>query len=476
MGLKKNIVYSSILTVSGYIFPFLTFPYVTRVLGVEHFGVCSFFDSIIAYFTLFSMMGMATLGIREIAKCNGDKEKLNKTYSSLFFLNFVSTFISIAVLLLSLFFVDRFQESPKMIYIGCLKIVSNFLLVEWFYRGIENFKFITFRSILIRTLYVVMVFVLVREPEDYVLYFLLTALMFTVNAVINMIYSRNFVQFSLHNLEVKHYIKPFVIFGAYQLLTSMYTSFNVAYLGFTSGNIEVGYYSASVKLFNILLSFYTAFTGVLLPRMSALALEGDSAGFSKLLSRSFNILLSIAIPIVIISEVFAPEIVNIMSGGAFGNSVTPMRIVMPLLLIIGVEQILVYQVLIPLNQDKQVFINSTIGATVGIIANIILVPYLASIGSAIVWLLSELTVFTSTMYFARLTIRKINIKEVLLNRGLAAAPITISLFLLRFLHPGIKSFALACIIIVIYYGLFEIFIVEDSEIRNQLLSVINKRK
>lgn len=476
MKLRTNVIYSSILTVSGYIFPFITFPYVTRVLGVEYFGLCGFFDSIITYFTLFSMMGISTLGIREIAKFSGDRGKLNQTYSSLFTLNAISTVIAIVVLLLSSLIVEKFNDNSKMIYIGCLKIVSNFLLIEWFYRGIENFKFITFRSIFIRSLYVISVFLFVKTSEDYVLYFLLTALMFTVNAVINMLYSSRFVSFSFRSIRLQYYIKPFVIFGAYQLLTSMYTSFNIAYLGFISGNTEVGYYSTSVKLFNILLSFYTAFTGVLLPRMSTLASDENKNEFAKLIYRSFNILFTIAIPIIVFSEIYTPEIVNIMSGSEYERSIIPMRIVMPLVLIIGIEQILVYQILIPLNQDKKVFINSTIGAIVGILANIILIPFFASVGSALVWVLSEVCVLVSSYCFVLSSIKVIPIINLLSRKLIESIPLVIILMIVRFFYSGISSLIVSIAIMFFYYLIIEMTVNKNTMIKLILPFLFKEKK
>jgi O-antigen/teichoic acid export membrane protein len=100
-------------------------------------------------------------------------------------------------------------------------------------------------------------------------------------------------------------------------------------------------------------------------------------------------------------ELFAPEIIKIMSGAGYEGAILPLRIVAPLVLIIGLEQILIVQSLMPMGKDKAVLINSIIGAVVGIIANIVLVPHLESVGSAIVWCVSEIAVMCSAIYFLR---------------------------------------------------------------------------
>lgn len=111
-------------------------------------GVCNFIDSIINYFILFSMMGISTIGIREIARSKGDNFSLSKTFSSLLILNIVSTIVVLIGLLITIYLVPELHKYREMMYIGALKLVFNCLLVEWFYKGLENFKFITQRTIL----------------------------------------------------------------------------------------------------------------------------------------------------------------------------------------------------------------------------------------------------------------------------------------------------------------------------------------
>lgn len=391
-SIKKNFMYSSVLTAANYIFPLITYPYVSRVLGVTNIGICNFVDSIINYFVLFSMMGIGIVGIREIAKSKGDKEELDKTFNSLFTLNTVSTTIMLAALAVAIYTVPKLYEHRSLMWVGALKLISNYLLIEWFYKGLEEFRYITVRSIAIKAAYVVSVLVLIHTKDDYPIYYLLMSLTIAANAVLNIAYSRRFIRFSFPSRNIGRHFKPFMTLGFYALLTSMYTSFNVACLGFVSGETEVGYYSTATKIYTILLSLYSAFTGVMLPRMSQLLGDGDFEKFKELLSRSCNILMAFAVPTAIYSVVMTPEIIYIISGEGYEGAILPMRIVMPLMVIIGYEQILVIQTLMPLKQDKTILRNSAVGAFVGILLNVLLVPHLASVGSSIVWFLSEITI------------------------------------------------------------------------------------
>jgi len=349
-------------------------------------------DSIIDYFILFSMMGMNTLGIREIAINKTDRDKLSDTFNNLITLNGITTLAALISLIAVTLYVPELRENSQLMAIGGIKLASNFLLIEWFYRGLEEFKYITIRSIIVRSLYAASVFLLIREPEDYTIYYLLTVLTIAANACINFIYSGKFIMFSFKNINLRPILKPFFILGVYSLLTSMYTTFNIAFLGFTSNDTQVGYYTTATKIYAILLALFTSFTGVLLPRMSALISEGETEECKTLIKKSCNILFSFAIPAVIFFVMLAPEIVSLISGTGYEGAIVPMRIVMPLMLIIGYEQILVIQTLMPMKKDRIIMRNSVIGATLGLGLNMLLVPQLQATGSAIVWVCCEFVI------------------------------------------------------------------------------------
>lgn len=392
LSIKKNFFYSSILTTANYIFPFILFPYISRVLGVENNGKCNFVDSIVNYFILFSTMGTAILGIREIAAHRGDMRQLSSAFSSLLGLNFVATIVVALLFLCAILFVPYLHSYRELLYMGLLKLVFNVFLVEWFFKGLEEFRYITLRTILVRGIFIVSVFVLVRSVDDYRLYFFLTVMAVVVNASVNGLYARRFVTFSIRDVSLKRYVGPFFMLGVYLLLTSMYTSFNVTFLGFVAGDVQVGYYSTAVKLFNIILAVFSAFTGVMLPRMSALVENCKFEEFKVLLYKSTGILFSMSVPLAVFTIVMAHPIVLFIAGPGYEGAILPLQIVAPLILVIGYEQILVMQALMPLKEDKAILRNSFYGALCGVALNAWLVPEWGCLGSSICWLLAEMLI------------------------------------------------------------------------------------
>jgi Membrane protein involved in the export of O-antigen and teichoic acid len=405
MGLKKNILFNSTLTVSNYIFPLITFPYISRVLGVTNVGVCNFVDGIINYFVLFSMMGINFIGIREISKNKNDKRLLEKSFANLFFLNTIFTLIMLIGLLFAVSMVAKLQEYKNLMYIGAVKLLFNLFLVEWFYKGIEEFKYITVRSIVVRVFYVASVFFFVHKKDDYMTYYILTTCVIMFNAFFNWSYLRQHIGFRFKDISLNLYWKSFLVLGVYAILTSVYTSFNVVFLGFATNDTEVGFYTTATKIYSILFSLFTAFSGVLFPHMSALVAKGDFAEVKRIVSVSYSVLFLTTIPIIIYSVIFAPAIILIIAGNGYEGAVVPMRIIMPLMLVIGIEQILIMQLLMPLGKDKPVFINSMIGFIVGITLNIVLVPVYKSVGSSLVWLFSECIVLFSANFFVQKYLR-----------------------------------------------------------------------
>lgn len=471
MGVKKNFWYSSILTTANYVFPMITFPYITRVLGPSNIGICNFVDSIIHYFLLFSMLGIGSVGVREIAKAQNNPEKRSEVFSSLLVINLATTLVALLVLFFCVLYIPLFKEYSDMMWIGALKILFNSLLIEWFFKGIEEFKYITTRSIIVRSLYVIGVFVFVRDSDDYNVYYLLMTLMIVINAFLNIHYSRKFVKFSFSNISISPFIVPIAIMGLYAFLTSMYTSFNTMYLGLVAGETEVGYYSVSTRLFSIFIALFTAFTGVMLPRMSSILSEGKVIEFKSMLSKSVSILFSCAVPIVIFAIIYAKEIVFLLAGHNFEGAIIPLQICMPLLLIIGYEQIIIIQGLMAMDKNSAVLLNSVCGSVVGLILCILLMSHYKSIGASIAWCISELAVLCSASYFIN---KYINIKfpfYMLIKSVLYYTPMLLIILAIHSLSINVwLSVCISLLFSIIYFFIVQFFLIKNSTILKLITS------
>lgn len=393
MNIKRNFIYNVILTLSTYVVNLILFPYITRVLGVEQFGVIGFIRQTVYFFTLFATLGIGIVGVREIAVCGDDLKRRTQVFSSLVTLSVITTLITSAVYVGAIFIIPKMHDNLPLMLIGLSQLIFNTLLFEWFFRGIEHFRYISLCSISIKTIYIISVLTFVHSSEDYIIYFALTCGTVVVNALINIVYIRKWVGFSFADIRIKNYISPLLRTGSYTIITSMYTTFNVIYLGIVNTDTEVGYYFAATKIYTIILGIYTAFTNVMFPRMSQLISQHDDKSIKHNLEISFDILLMFAYPIIAFCIIMGPELIMLLSGEGYEGAIVPMQIIIVLLLVVGICQIIVMQIVIPHNEDNTLLKASIMGACVGIICNIIFVKELGAIGSAIVLLVSELSVF-----------------------------------------------------------------------------------
>lgn len=467
MSIKKNFAYNVMITMSSYIISLAIFPYVSRVLGVGLIGRVDFANNVVSYFSLFALLGVSVVGIREVAACGEDREKRSRVFSSIFGFIVFLTLLSLSIYILSIFFLPKFYEYKELLFWGAISLFFTSLLIEWLYQGVENFRYIAIRTITIRLLYAVSVFILVKDKEDYQVYYILTVLTVLINALINIIYSRQFVDLRIKNLSLFKYAKEIISIGVYKILTSMYTTFNVVFLGYVCSDEEVGYYSTSTKLFYILLGVLTSFTSVMLPRMSALWSSNNKEEFKSKLNLSFDLVFMFTLPIIIWSLVFTPQIIQLLSGDGFEGAITPMRIIVPLLFVTGIAQIIVIQILMPMKKDKVILVGSLAGACVGILSNIIWVRSYGAVGTALTLLSAEIVGDFCGFYYVLKTKTICFPWKRLGGYLLASIPYIFVCLMIKpfglnyFLELLLSAFACA-----VYFLVMNYFIIKNQLIRN----------
>ncbi len=395
----KNFIYSFLLTSCNFIFAFITYPYVSRVLGVTNIGICNYVDSIITYFVLFSTLGIGSYGVREIAKCKEDKGACSRVFSSLLIINLILSIIALLALIICIYTIPLLFPYKQFLWIGAIKIIFSVFLIEWFFEGLSNFKYITIRSIVVRIVYAICVFVLIRNEEDVLLYYGLTVGTIAVNSLLNFTYARKFVKFSLFNVCFSGLFLPIISFGIHRILSSFYNTFSTFYLGLTTNDTQVGYFSTACKLYGILIMGFSALTTVLVPRVSELVGKGDKTGLEAILVRTFDVLLIFTIPVIIFSNVYASQIIYIIAGPGYEGAELPFRIVISLLFIAAMQQIVVQQFLLAAGNSTSVLVLSLVGAAMALILNIIFTPLFKATGSAISLVFSTLMVLLVGIYY-----------------------------------------------------------------------------
>lgn len=473
MSLKNNFIYSSILTASKYLFPLIVYPYVSRTLGLSNIGIVNFVDNLVNYFVFVSMMGITTVGVREIAAARNDKEQLSKTFMSFLTLTIITTLIAIALLWISMYTFEVLIPYQDMLYVGIIKLVFNLFLIEWFFMGMENFKYITNRSIIIKCLYVLSVFIFVKEASDYKIYYIISVSTVVANALVNLIYSRRFVHYSTKSINLRPYYKAFLIMGVYILLTNVYTYLNPVWLGFVTNTDEVGYFTTATKLHNIIMAVLLSFANILFPRVSNLLAEGKKDEFWEKINLSFEAIFMFAFPTITFMLVAGPELLHIFVGDGFEGSYLPLRIIAPLTLIIGIEQILVIQILLAMHEDYLVLRNSFIGAAIALILNILITSSMGAPGSAIVWISAECVIMVLSTFDIYRKHNYIMPYRKILAYCLSYLPLLLmSLLIYTCFDNKPMMLATLAILVIVYAMLIEVFVLKNK-VAHLLLKTIH---
>lgn len=392
MSIKVNFAYRSLIVVSFYLMSFISFPYISRIFGVANLGLVNFVDNTVNYFLLFATMGINVLGVREIAATKSDPKLCCQVFANVLGINLLFTAITLIIYLVIVVNVPKLSQYSELFYIGSAKIVMTAFMVEWFFTGIENFRYIAIRSIAIRACYIAAIFIFIRQPEQYRLYWWMSVAVVVINAVVNMAYAQKYIDFKWQQLFSLRYMKSNITLGIYAIMTSMYLTFNVMYLGLVSNNTEVGYYTTAFKLYSVVLGFFTAFANVMLPRMSALIAEGDGKRFEQLIDKSFAAVATFSTPIILCSIILAPQIIFALAGKGYEGAILPMQIIMPAIVLVGASQVMTLQVLMPMKKDRVLLYISIVGAAVSLMLNLLIIKRLQSVGSAIVLLSAEVIV------------------------------------------------------------------------------------
>lgn len=402
-----------ILSGSSVLFPFITFPLVSRGLGADMYGLCNWSFSVASWFSLFAMLGVNRYGIREIARHRDNEQALVKVSTEILVFTLITTAIVLGLFIASIFAVPNFAEHRELFFINALTVLCNTLGVGWFFQGIEQYRYITIRGVLIKIACFVGVLLLVHVPDDYLAYAALVVLASALANLINfayMIYLLQKINADMHPAQtvqglatrfaellkhaykrvIKPHFKPMLSFFIITATISIYTMLDTVMLGFLSTTEQTGYYSAAVAVKNALVGVVSALTGVLLPRASNLLANGKRSEFQNLIKKCILIVAAVAIPASIVLSVFATPLITWYAGSGFVGAGQPLSIVALAIAPISLSIIFYDAVLIPNGKERYIIIINTVAAVVDFTANLVLIPMFGATGAAISTLCVEL--------------------------------------------------------------------------------------
>ncbi|NCD69379.1 flippase [Mucilaginibacter agri] len=399
--MAKNYLYNLLLTLANLLFPILSFPYVSRMIGPEGIGKVQFAFSFAQYFAIIANIGVPIYGLKEIARHKNDFQARSQVFSELITIHFLACF-SLSVIYLGVIFTfPYFADNRDMHLAAVLLILMGFTYIEWLYSGMEQFRSIALRSVLFKIIGLGLLYLFVRDRSDFRVYLYIMIFSFMGNNVLSLFMTRDKVKPVFSNLQLRKHLKPLFFILGTTLAASMYTDMDTVILGFLSNSKTVGLYTAAVKLSKITLPFVTSMGVILMPKVAKQFADDSMQEIQDTLSKTFNFLVFFAIPVVFGLALLAPEFIMLFSGKEFLPATTSMQILSLLPLIIGFGHMFLYLVLVPAGKNREMFSCVLGGMATSLILNILLVPHFKAIGSSIANICSEAVVTLLYVYFIR---------------------------------------------------------------------------
>lgn len=391
-SLKKNAILNITYKISSLVFPLVTYPYVSRILLADNLGKVSFFNSLTNYMMMVGSLGISTYGVRAIAKVRDDKNELSIITKELVRINIKVTFIVLCIIFVTLPFISKFRSNILLLLISCAQTAIAPFSMEWLYSGLEQYAYIAKRAIAIKLISLVLIFLLVHNQDDYIIYAAILAFGFVGNYICNIIHSTKIINYKIHvRLQLKRHLKPILILFASTLAINIYTNVDTVMLGFINGDRAVGLYDVSCKAKLVLLSLINAISVVLFPRLSHYLAVNDYKSYNVTLKKAIITIMGIAVPVAMFFEIEAKDVILVLGGKDYSDAVLCMQLLMPILIISGFSNITGNQILLPHGLDSSYMQAVCLGAFVDIILNIFLMPKYSLYGAAIATLLAEIT-------------------------------------------------------------------------------------
>ena len=392
-SVSKNYIYNLVYQILLMVIPLITTPYLSRVLGAENLGIYSYTLSIATYFVLFGSLGVALYGQREIAYVRDDKDKLSKTFFEILFFRFVS--MAFSIFTFYLFFC--LNGNYKVYYrILLLELVANSLDISWLFQGLEEFKKITGRNIVVKLISLVLIFTLVKTKNDLWLYVVIYVLSDVIGNLSLWPYLPKYVnKVKPKRLNLKKHLRPILALFIPQIAVNIYTVLDKTMIGLISGNmVAEGNYEQSQNIVKTALTVVTALGTVVSPRIANSMSNHDNEKINEYLSKSFRFVWFMGIPVMFGIMGIANTLVPWFLGSEFNDSVALIMLGSPLIMVIGLNNVTGLQYLVPVKKQKLFTLSVVIGALFNFTLNSILIPIYGANGAIIASVLAEFLILT----------------------------------------------------------------------------------
>lgn len=467
-SIKRNFAYNALLNLSKVIFPLITTPYISRVLEPDGIGLFNFANTYAGYFALFAVLGIPTYGIREVAKIHEDKNRLSRLVSELISVSFIATFIVTSIYVASIFLIGQLDENRMLFLVAGFMLYLAPLRIDWFYSGLEQFKYITLRTVIILAISIVCMFIFVRTKSDLLVYVILNVGGTICGDVWNYVkLLQSGIKPKLTFVGLKKHLSPLFILFATSVAVSIYQVLDTLMLGFMTDYQQVGFYNNATHISKAVIIVVTSLSTVAITKMSQFYKAKEFDRINDLVNKSFLLVSFIAFPAAVGLSCLAPTFVPLFFGAEFGGTIIPLMILSMLIVVIGLSNISCIQILVGLGYDRLFCYSVLTGTISNFLLNLILIPVWGANGASIASVCAEILVLGSSVWYVyRKTSVHLKVSWLDLFKSLCGALLFLPTMLL--ISQIFNGWTLVAVFILVGSG---IYMVSQKLLKNQSINL-----
>lgn len=397
-----NFGYLTLLQVAGYIFPFITMPYLARVIGTKGFGKIAFAAAIITWVQTITDWGFTYTATRDVAQNREDKDRVSSIFSNVLWSRLLLSVISFAILGCCIFVIPSFRADWTIILVTFIMVPGHILFPDWFFQALERMKYTTIFNLSIRFIFTILVFVCIHDEEDYIIQPLLTSIGYVVCGIISLWLILKKWGYCLQKPRFKSIwetIKGSADVFLNNLMPNLYNSFSVMLLGSLSGSTASGIYDGGSRFVSTASQFQNVLSRSFFPFLSR---RIDKAGlFAKI-----NMLTGVFVAALLF--IAAPLIVKIFLAPEFSESVIVLRILAVSMIFLAMSNTYGTNYLILIHKERGLRNITAICSLLGMILSYPLISQYSYIGVAITVFISRALLGTATFAYAKIEMKRVN--------------------------------------------------------------------
>ena len=399
---EKSLARNSLFNISykgfNLLYPLITTIYISRIFLADGVGEVAFAINIVTYFTLIASLGIPNYAVKVLAPVRNQVTILNKRFSELAVFILASSLFATILYVITSFVVFHSLNDIKIALVLALMVISNIFNYDWLFESLEDYRYLAYRSIVVKVMALLLMFLLVKTREDILVYCMIYAGITVANNIWSYVSSRNYVSFSAQDLDIRQHMSPVMTLFAAAFATEVYTLLDSTMLGVMCSPEHLGYYSNASRIARASFGMIFAIIAVFNPRLNYLYKSGSHEEYKTMFQRFYDIGMCVAFPVGALLFVLAPQIMTVLFGESFSEGIETLRLLSFLMAVFTMATVFGHIGLIIYGKERVLLYAAIMGAVVNFVLNQLLIPTYSHNGAAMASLISEILVAILLVY------------------------------------------------------------------------------